>query len=95
MAILFPFPSSKAQVRAMSSANWAEVPGGNGLASMVSKLENATYLALLFPFKTKLPPSVYQISLGFVRDLLTIPLGVLSSGPRFLDKSERGETPRG
>ena len=23
----------------MSSANWAEVPGGRGLASMVSKLE--------------------------------------------------------
>ena len=39
MAILFPFPSSKARVRAMSSANWAEVPGGRGLASMVSKLE--------------------------------------------------------
>ena len=27
MATLFPFPSSKVQVRAMSSANWAEVPG--------------------------------------------------------------------
>ena len=39
MAILFPFPSSKARVRAMSSANWAEVPGGRGLASMVSILE--------------------------------------------------------
>ena len=37
MAILFPFPSSKAQVRAMSSANWAEVPGSRGLASKVSK----------------------------------------------------------
>ena len=33
MVILFPFPSSKARVRAMSSANWAEVPGGRGLAS--------------------------------------------------------------
>ena len=95
MAILFPFPISKSWVRAMSSANWAEVPGGNGLASMVSKLENATYLALLFPFKTKLPPSVYQISLGFVRDLLTIPLGVLSSGWKFLGKSKRGESPWG
>ena len=39
MAILFPFPSSKARVRAMSSANWAEVAGGRGLASMVSKLD--------------------------------------------------------
>ena len=43
MAILFPFPSSKAQVRAMGSANWAEVPGGKGLASMVSKLETTAY----------------------------------------------------
>ena len=33
MAILFPFPSSKAQVRAMSSANCAEVSDGKGLAS--------------------------------------------------------------
>ena len=67
MATLFPFPSSKAQVRAMSSANWAEVPGGRGLASMVSKLETAAYPALLFPSKTKLLPSVHQISSEFVR----------------------------
>ena len=66
MAILFPFPSSKAQVRAMSSANWAEVPGGRGLASMVSKLETTAYPARLFPSKTKLLPSVYQISSGLV-----------------------------
>ena len=46
-----PFPSSKAQVSAMSSANWGEVPGGKGLASMVSKLETTVYLAV-FPFKT-------------------------------------------
>ena len=67
MATLFPFPSSKAQVRAMSSANWAEVPSGKGLASMVSKLETTAYLALLFPSKTKLLPSVYQISSGLVK----------------------------
>ena len=67
MAILFLFPSSKAQVRAMSSANWAEVPGGRGLASMMSKLETTAYLALLFPSKTMLLPSVYQISSGLVR----------------------------
>ena len=67
MATLFPFPSSKARVRAMSSANWAEVPGGKGLASMVSKLETTAYPALLFPSKTKLLPSVYQISSGLVR----------------------------
>ena len=67
MAILFPFLSSKAQVRAMSSANCAEVPGGKGLASMISKLEPTAYPALLFPSKTKLLPSVYQISSGLVR----------------------------
>ena len=43
MATLFPFPSSKAQVRAMSSANLAEVPGGKRLASTVSKLETTAY----------------------------------------------------
>ena len=58
MAILFPFPNSKALVRAMSSANWAEVPGGRGLAPMISKLETIAYPALLFPSKTKLLPSV-------------------------------------
>ena len=94
MATFFPFPSSKARARAKSSANWAEETGGKGLASMVSKLETTAYLTLLFPFKTKLLPSGYQISLGS-EDLLTITLGVLSSGPRSLGKSERGESPPG
>ena len=67
MATLVPFPSSRARVRAMSSANWAEVPGGRGLASMVSKLETTAYPVLLLPSKTKLLPSVYQISSGLVR----------------------------
>ena len=67
MATSFPFPSSKAQVRAMSSASWAEVPSSKGLASMVSKLETIVYPAVLFPSKTKLLPSVYQISSGLVR----------------------------
>ena len=67
MAILFPFPSSKTRVRAMSSANWTEVPGVRGLASMISKLETTAYPALIFPSKTKLLPSVYQISSGLVR----------------------------
>ena len=67
MATLFPFPSSKAQVRLMSSGSWAEVPGGKGLASMVSKLETTAYPALLFPSKTKLLPSVYQIPSELVR----------------------------
>ena len=67
MATLFPFPNSKVQVRAMSSTNWTEVPGGKGLASVVSKLETTAYPALLFLSKTKLLPSVYQISSGLVR----------------------------
>ena len=67
MAALFPFPSSNAWVRAMSSANWTEVPSGKALASMVSKLETTAYPALIFPSKTKLLPSVYQISSGLMR----------------------------
>ena len=67
MATLFPFPSSKGWVRAMSSANWAEVPGGSSLVSVVSKLETTAYLALIFPSKTKLLPSVYRISSELVR----------------------------
>ena len=67
MATLFPFPSSKVRVKAFSSANWAEVPGDKGLASMVSKLEATSYPALLFPSKTKLLLSAYQISSGLVR----------------------------
>ena len=94
MANLFPFPSSKARVRAMSSANWGEVPGGKGFTFMVSKLEVTAYPALLLPSKTKLLSSVYQISSGLIRgSSLTIALRVLSSGPRFLGKSERGERP--
>ena len=34
---------------------------------MVSKLETTAYPVLLFPSKTKLLPSVYQISSGLVR----------------------------
>ena len=92
MATLFPFPSSKAQVRTISSANWIEVAAGKGLASMVSKLETTAYLALLFPSKTKLLRPVCSDS---SEDLLTIPLWVLSSGPRFLGKNEKGESPQG
>ena len=95
MAILFPFPSSKARVRAMSSANWAEVPGGRGLASMISKLETTAYLALLFPSKTKLLPSVYQISSGLVRGSSDNPSWDFVQWSKFLGKSERGESPRG
>ena len=51
----------------MNSANWGEVPGCKRLASVVSKLETTAYLALLFPSKTKLLPSVYQIASGLAR----------------------------
>ena len=96
MATLFLFPSSKARVRSMSSANWAEVPGGRGVASVISKLETTAYPALFFPSKTKLLPSVYQISSRLVRGSSDNPSWVFfSSGPRFLGKSERGESPRG
>ena len=95
MAILFPFSSSKAQVRAMSSANRAEVPGGRGLASMVSKLETTAYPALLFHPRQSWFHQCTRFPQDWSEDLPTIPLGVLSSGPRFLDKSERGESLRG
>ena len=67
MDTLFPFPSSKARVKAMRLANWAEVAGAKALGSMASKLETTAYPALLFSFKTKLLPSVCQISSGLVR----------------------------
>ena len=96
MATLFPFPSSKARVRAMSSANWAEVPGGKGLASMVSKLETTSYPALFFFHPRQ---SCFHQCIRFPQDwsedLVTIPLEILSNGPRFLGKSEKGESPQG
>ena len=95
MTTLFPFPSSKAQVRAMHSANWAEVPGDKRLASVVSKLKTTVYPALLFPSKPKLFPSVYQISSGLVRGSSDNPLWILSNDPKFLGKNERGESPQG
>ena len=94
MAPLFPFPSSKARVRAVSSGNWAEVPGGRGLASMVSKSETTAYLAF-FHLRQSCFHQCTRLPQDWSEDLLTIPLGVLSSGPRFLDKSERGESPLG
>ena len=93
--LFFPFPSSKSQVRAMSSGNWVEVTGDKGLASMVSKLETTEYPALLFPPRLICFYQCARFSQDWSEDLLTVPLGVLSSGPRFLGKSERGESPSG
>ena len=95
MAILFPFPSSKARVRAMSSANWAEVPGGKGLASMVSKLETTAYPAFFFHLRQSCFHQRTKFPQNWSEDLLTTPLGVLSNGPKFLGKSERGASPQG
>ena len=60
---------------------------------MVSKSETTAYLAFLFPSKTKLLPSVYQISSGLVRGFSDNPLGILSNAPEFLGNRERGESP--
>ena len=92
MAPLFPFPSSKAQIRVMSSANWAEVRGGKGLASMVSKLETTAYLPPFFHLRQSCFHQHTRFPQNWSEDLPTTPLGVLPSGPRFLGKSERGES---
>lgn len=70
------------------SANWLEVPGVKGLTSVASKLETTAYPALLFPSKTKLLPSEYQISSGLVKGSSDNPSQSLSNGPKFLGKSE-------
>ena len=79
----------------MSSADWAEIPGGKGLAPMVSKLEATEYPALLFPPRLICFYQCARFSQDWSEDLLTVPLGVLSSGPKFLGKIERGERPSG
>ena len=83
MATLFPFPSSKARIRAMSSANWSEVPGGKGVAPIVSKLETIAYPTLLFSIQTKLLHQCTRFPQNWSEDLLTILLGVLPNGPKF------------
>ena len=95
MATLFPFPSSKARIRAMSSANWAEVPGGKGVASMVSKLETIAYPTLLFSIQTKLFHQCTRFPQNWSEDLLTNLLRVLPNGPKFMGKSEREDSPWG
>jgi len=75
----------------MSSANWAEVPGGKGSASMVSKLQTTSYPALLFPSKTKLVPLVYQVSSGLVRGSSDNPShGFVQKGERALGGRQEG-----
>ena len=95
MFILFPFPSSKALVRAMNSANWAEVPGDKGLAPMVSKLETTAYPTLLFPSKTKLLPSMYQISSGLVIRSSDNPSQSFVDWPKASRQEQKGRQPSG
>ena len=63
MTTLFLFLALK-----LKSGLWAQLIGLKYLvASIISNLETTAYPALLFPSKTKLLPSVYQISSGLVR----------------------------
>ena len=93
--LFFLFPALKLESGLLSSADCAEVPGGKGLASMVSKLETTAYLALLFHPRQSCFHQCTRFPQDCSEDLLTIPLRVLSSGPKFLGKSERGESPQG
>ena len=92
MATLFPFPSSKAQVRAMSSANWAEVPDGKGLPLWSQNWR----LLNIWLFFSHLRQSCFhqctRLPQDRSEDLLTIPLQVFSNDPKFPGKSERGES---
>ena len=78
----------------MSSANWAEVPDGRGLASVVTKFETAAYPALLFPFKTKLLPAVYEMPSGLVRGSSDNPSQGFVQWSKVSRQSERGESPQ-
>ena len=63
MTTLFLFPALK-----LESGLGAQLIGLKYLvASIISNLETTAYPALLFPYKTKLFPSVYQISSRLVR----------------------------
>ena len=84
MDSLFPFPRSKAQIRTMSPANWAEAPADEGLASMVLKLETTAYPALFFSIQDKAASISVPDFLRVGQDLLALPLGDLSSGTKFL-----------
>ena len=79
----------------MSSVNWVEVPDGKGLASMISKLEITECPALFIPPRQICFHQCTRFSQDWSEDLLTVPLGVLCSGPKFIGKIERGESPRG
>ena len=64
--LFFLFPALKLESGLLSSADWAEVPGGKGLAYGL-KIGDYCISGSSFPSKTKLLPSVYQISSGLFR----------------------------
>ena len=88
MAALFPFPSSEAQIRAMSSTNWTEVPGGKFLASWSQNWRLLHIRLFFFHSRQSCSHQCTRFPQDWSEDLLTIPLGVLSNGPKFLSKSE-------
>ena len=79
----------------MSSANWTEVPGAKGLVSVVSKLETTSNPASFFYLRQSCFHWCTRFPEDWSEGLLTIPLRVLSNGPKFLGKSERGESSQG
>ena len=78
----------------MSSATWAEVPGGKDLASIVLKLETTAYIwVFFFHIRQSCFHQCARFPQDWLEDLLKIPLGVLSNGPKFLGYSERERKP--
>ena len=79
----------------MSSANWAEIPGGKGLDPMVSNWRLLHIRLFFFHPRQNCFYQCTSFPQDWSEDLLTIPLGVLSSGLKFLGKSESGDSPQG
>ena len=85
MATLFPFPSSKPRVRAMTSANWLEVPGGKGFRPYGLKIgDYCISSSYFFHPRQSCFHQCTRFPQDWSEDFLTILLPVLSSGPRFL-----------
>ena len=90
MAIPFPFPSSKAWVRAMRSANWAEVPDGKNWPLWSRNWRLLHIKLFFFHLRQSCFHQCTRFPQDWSKDLLTIPLWVLSSGPRFLNCRSSG-----
>ena len=68
---------------------------GRGLASMIAKLDTMHTRLFFFHLRQSCFHQCTRFHQDWSEDLPTIPLGVLSNGPRFLDNSEREESPWG